>query len=399
MNILILTTYPIRNPRSGGQHRVNNISQSLRNIGHRVENAGVLGSPGYGPEKGFVAYPGWNALRKYIENPLFMEDWAIGQLYSREQNYFNLLSSRISIVPDVIYCEHPWLFAFAEHYNRERLGGRARLVYGSANVEHLLKQSILAPHLSKAETEHAADLVKTCEVAALKAASLVVGVSEQDIAWCRRHTDAGTVLAQNGVPERVATRSSVAASNRITGHRKFALFCASAHPPNMEGFFHFMRPGIAGFAPVERLVVVGGAGCEIQKDTRFGSVAGLNDIYVDAGIVSEDCLGGLLETAHLVIAPINVGQGTNLKTAEALWSGKHVVASDAAMRGFEAFAGSEGVAVAGDPCAFRCAIRDGMARPPLQLSPPERTRRRTLLWDETLRGLADRIGRLQGGMA
>jgi glycosyltransferase involved in cell wall biosynthesis len=139
------------------------------------------------------------------------------------------------------------------------------------------------------------------------------------------------------------------------------------------------------------LIVAGGAGSTIQRDPRFSTVAGLHPAYVDAGVVSEDCLSGLLETAHVVIAPINVAQGASPKTAEALWSGRHVVASTAAMRGFEAFIDAEGVVVADEPVAFRRAIREALIKPPLRLSQAERTRRRLVLWDQTLAPLVDRL--------
>jgi len=209
--------------------------------------------------------------------------------------------------------------------------------------------------------------------------------------WLRSVSKTPVVLAPNGVADRRAGIGDVQRSNAITHCKKFALYLASSHPPNIQGFYDIFGDGIGCLAPEERMVVAGGASAAIAADPRFSSVAGLSAKYVAAGEVSEAQVAGLLATAHVIILPITRGGGTNLKTAEALWSGRHVVGTRTAMRGFEDFCDADGVAVAGTPSEFQDAILEAMRKPALQLKSSERRDRARVLWDSTLTDLTDAL--------
>jgi glycosyltransferase involved in cell wall biosynthesis len=397
MKILTLSTYPFGTPRHGGQHRLRSIVDSYRAAGHQVRSIGVLGSPTYPNEEGFVAMPTGADLARYISNPLLMEDWAIGQLAVNDDAFFSALCSRILEEPDVVHVEQPWLFGFAQRY----VAGFARkapmLVYGSENIEHLLKQRIVEGYLGRRHSEECGQLVLKCEVGAAEQADLVCAVSAGDAEWLRLHASSQVVVAANGVRDRPSTPDGIAEANRITGHHKNALYCASAHPPNLFGFFDMFERGVGCLSPDERLVVAGSAGPSLRLVAKFPRVPGLASRYLDAGEVSEDCIQGLLTICHTVVLPITQGGGTNLKTAEALWAGRHVVATPVAMRGFERFENSPGVAVCEDAIAFRQAIRAAMAAQPMELTEDERLERRSLLWESTLLPLVNRVADLEYG--
>ena len=103
--------------------------------------------------------------------------------------------------------------------------------------------------------------------------------------------------------------------------------------------------------------------------------------------MTQSCLEGLLDGAKTIVLPLTQGGGTNLKTAEALWSGKYVVATTVAMRGFESFIDANGVFVANDAPAFKQALRTAMSLPPLALSKEEIDSRRSVLWGTCLNSL------------
>lgn len=392
MNILTLSTYPINIPQHGGQHRLFNIVRLLREAGHTLQSAGVLGSESYLQTPGFASYPGFSILSDFIENPFLMDDWAIGKLFANNDKYFMQLYDLIDIKPDIIHVEQPWLFEFALRYKQKNLAKNIKIVYGSANIEHDLKYNILKNYFPSAAAKDGAQKVLDCEVNALRKADGVCCVSENDLQWIKDKTYAPIVLAQNGVREIPLTLHSIKEANTITGNRKIALYCASAHPPNISGFFEIFGAGIGCLSPDERIIVVGSAGSSIANDARFQKTTGLQSSYISAGIVSDGCLQGLLNVAHVIVLPITYGGGTNLKTAEALWIGKHVIATPNAMRGFEVFASSKGVKVEKDPDKFRKAIRNAMHEMPLQLNETEKNARRVLLWEHTLRPLIDMIG-------
>ncbi len=283
------------------------------------------------------------------------------------------------------------MFKFAEIFNRARCGGKAIIYYGSQNIEHHLKADIMRRYYGDKHVGDCRDKVLECELHAIKQGARTFCVSEGDVAWTSGFSAQPPILAPNGVIDRRASMADITAANQITHGRKFALYCASAHPPNMEGFFDLFGDGAGCFPPATRMVVAGGAGRSLADDPRLARTGSLPKQYIDAGQVSEDVLRGLLATAHQIILPITAGGGTNLKTAEALWSGKYVIGTTKAMRGFEQFSNAQGVTVADDGPAFCNAIRRTFMLPNLALGLEERARRRIVLWESTLAMLVDAV--------
>lgn len=395
MKILTLSTYPIKTPEHGGQHRMRNIVDAFVKAGHSVQSCGVLGSPSYPHEKGFVPFPGVEQLKRFLPDPTLMEDWAIGRLFRTEERFFGQLSGLIDGVPDVIHCEQPWLFGFALKYAQANSRKKKiKIIYGSANVECDLKFSIVKNWMGKDIAELYKPLIFECEKEAILASDMVACVSEHDAAWTSRFNPAGCFIAANGVVDRRAAIEDVRSANQLTGGRKFALFCASAHPPNMVGFFDIFKNGAGCFPPNSRLVTAGSVGHAVLNSPQFSQCAGLGPVFLDAGRVSESLLTGLIKTAHVVILPITQGGGTNLKAAEAIWSGKHVVATSKAMRGFEEFSNSPGIRVADNPSQFLQAICDAMQARPHSIGRDDCIKRASVLWDSTLEPLLKAVSRL-----
>jgi glycosyltransferase involved in cell wall biosynthesis len=394
MKILTLSTYPFSTPRHGGQHRLHSIVGAYRSAGHEVQSIGVLGSASYTAEEGFISFPPNSDLVRCIPNPFLMDDWAIGELAAHDDRYFSSLRALVPQTPDLIHVEQPWLFGFAQRYAAEVARRPILLIYGAQNVEHLLKFRIVEPYLGQTHADECTHKVLQCELAAIKGADMVCAVSEGDAAWLRQEANCDVLVAANGVHDRVVTDAGLGEANAITGHRKSALYCASAHPPNIVGFFEMFERGVGCLSPDERLVVAGSASTNIKSDGKFNRVPGLHRHYVGAGEVSDSCLQGLLSSAHVILLPITRGGGTNLKTAEALWAGRHVVATPTAMRGFEQFERAHGVKVCQDAVGFRHAVREAMSEPPLEISAADRQTRRVLLWESSLMPLVRGISEL-----
>ena len=391
MKILTLSTYPIAMPRHGGQHRLRNIVDAYKAAGHQTQSIGVLGSITYPSEQGFLPSPTGSEMARHIANPFLMEDWAIGKIASVDDHFFSSLCAQIVEIPDLIHVEQPWLFAFAQRYVAERAGKPVKLLYGSQNIEHVLKRRIVGTYLGKSSAEECERLVLQCELEAVDGADMIGAVSTDDAAWLQKHTSCEVFVAANGVRDRPTTQEGIREANLVKGHFKNALYCASAHPPNVVGFFEMFGRGVGCLSPDQRLVVAGSAGPNIKSDARFSRAPGLAKHYLDVGEVSEECLQGLLHTAHVIVLPITQGGGTNLKTAEALWAGRRVVATPIAMRGFEHFEASPGVTVCAEALDFRHAIRAAMAEPPLELTNEDHLARRSLLWESTLMPLVNHV--------
>lgn len=386
-----MATYPWVVPRHGGQHRMYNIQRMLIGAGHDVQSVGVLGSPHYDKTEGFIRYPGDSVLAQVLNEPAIMEDWAIGKLLADNVEYFYSLFSTVLAPPDAILIGHPWLFECAQKFANQ-CEVKPNLFYDAHNIESSLKYGIVRPRLGEETArDYEAKVLKT-EIAAIQGADLISCVSSKDKAWLTKYASSPVVEARNGVADRTASLKSIQASNSITGACKFALYCGSAHPPNIDGFFEIFGEGVGSFAPGQKLVVAGGAGFHIRNSPRFEKTAGLNSIYIDAGEVDEDSLSGLLKTAHAVILPITHGGGTNLKTAEAIWASKHIVATPTALRGFENFTTMNGIHIADEGPTFRKALRDVMGFPALHTDAIEKNGRQSVLWDNTLVDLVQMIG-------
>jgi hypothetical protein len=386
MNILTLSTYPIDTPRHGGQIRVSNIVAAYRAAGHTVNVSGVLGSSFYEAGPAFEPFPEFEALASQIENPFLMEDWVIGRLYSRNNVYFDRLSTRIEQAPDVIHVEQPWLSAFARRLVEE-LYFDCKIIYGSQNIEHVLKKTILKQYIGQSKAEAYGEMVLAAEIEAIESADGIACVSDNDLSWTSQFAKAPMVLAPNGVGAWNSTKHGRALASKITLGRKFALYCASAHPPNVTGFTHMFSGGVGCIAPDELIVAAGSVGEHLVSSPVLSASAGLKQKLVSAGVVDEECLYGLLDLAHCIILPLTQGGGTNLKTAEALWSGKHVVSTTTGMRGFESYVDAPGVRIADTPSAFKQSVRDALTSPANELSKEERDRRRSMLWENSLHPL------------
>lgn len=378
MNILVLCTYPIKKPTHGGQLRVHHIVKFYESIGCQVQVVGVLGSDQYPKEEGFISFPNRDKLNQYSDIHGLMDDFSISQALYYDKELINKLEKEIKITADFIHVEQPWLFPFALSYKKRELPN-AKLVYGSQNIEYMLKKEILMGFYEEANILEDIDKIKKLEVFTIQNADYILAVSESDRLNIQKYTKSKVILVPNGIAEWDFSMLSHGAVSFI-GDIKFALFCASAHPPNVEGFFDILKNGFGALTPDQRLVLLGSAGPVIAGDFRVHESANLAARLLYLGIVPADFLNSMINLAHCIILPIQQGGGSNLKTAEALWSGKYIVATNTAFRGFEEFKSGQGVFIADDSISFKRMIRHVMSLPPLKLSNGERAKRKVVLW-------------------
>jgi hypothetical protein len=372
-----------------------NIEQALSKAGHNVQCIGVLGSDHYGSAKGFLPYPGGANLSTILKDPTFMEDWAIGQWVMERETVFHALFEQVEKKPDAILVGHPWLFAAAHKYAKSFDQHYPILIYDAHNVENKLKYDIVKYHFGDQRASDSQQRVLENEIFSIQNSDMVSCVSDEEKLWISEYRDSNILTAKNGVGNRPINLSAINDSNAISTFRKFSLYCASAHPPNIDGFFEMFKDGVGCFSPEQRLIVAGGAGFHIKQDPHFFFAPGLSKIYLDAGEVSEECLAGLLYTAHAIILPIMHGGGTNLKSAEAIWAGKHIVATPTAMRGLEQFMSAPGVKLAETADEFRNALKNVMGQHRLKLDEKEKERRKSVLWDNTLSNFVKAINQLR----
>lgn len=385
--ILTLSTYPLDPARHGGQIRLSNICQAYRACGHEVQSVGVLGSKHYKPNPGFIAAPGKSKLRSKGINPSFMEDYVISELTKTGESLYDKLDKEVKLRPDLIHVEQPWLFDFAVALKSKRFPA-AKLIYGSQNIEHKLKFGILSNAGLDFNASAYSELIRQKELTAAREADACFAVSAADASWLREITPKPVYLTPNGVRDIFSTNAGQASkwAQNYANSKNYAIYCGSAHPPNMDGFFAMLGGGCGSFQQGQRLLLVGGVGPAIINDrNRLPHNSELRHRIDVAGEIDDASLNLLLAHARCILLPLTHGGGTNLKTAEAIYTQNHVVATSTAMRGFESFVGHTGIQVADSAKEFKMAIRRALQSGRPEVPETEKAERRSVLWEETLK--------------
>src|SRR6185503_21305679 len=93
---------------------------------------------------------------------------------------------------------------------------------------------------------------------------------------------------------------------------------------------------MAFLAPDERVVVAGGIADVLLHAPAYRLWERINaSRLMLVGQQSEQDLAALIALASCIVLPITIGGGSNIKTAEAIFSGKPVVGTTLSLRGYE----------------------------------------------------------------
>jgi glycosyltransferase involved in cell wall biosynthesis len=167
------------------------------------------------------------------------------------------------------------------------------------------------------------------------------------------------------------------------GGRPFVMTVGSAHPPNAEGIVYYLtKGGVFSVPPIQSIAICGGVSNLVFSSPEYQKYLAGNSARVHFfADIGDDDLWALKQCCHGVLLPLRSGGGSNLKTAEALALGKWTIATQKALRGFEAFSSAEGVIMVDNPAGFRRSVREVLRSPPLEISAASRAARDGLYWD------------------
>jgi hypothetical protein len=386
MRLLCLSTYPVRLPRHGGQIRVAHILTTYKKAGFDVQHISV-----YDPEqslsagKNDIPYPPSSPYRLFKGRAVpYTSDLTAGFFASKDKKTYRKITGRIQWPLDVIEIEQPWLLPLALRLRDEPGGKDAKLIYSSQNMEASLKRSILEDY-GIPEAEEISNLIWQLEINACRAADIVFAVTKED---CKILSDASNktiCIVANGVdPWNAETIVLNKWKNKLP--KKFVLFIGSAHPPNVQGFFEYVGDLIAFMPPDMGIVVVGGVGLDLLRNDQASRWAGLNrSRMITLGVLGDRDFSAVKEIAHVFILPMVRAGGSNIKTAEALYSGKHIVGTTASFRGYDEFLGLSGIHIADDPREFRGEVRDLLFAPLPHRDKTAHALTEKLLWHHVLK--------------
>jgi glycosyltransferase involved in cell wall biosynthesis len=391
----LLTTYPLAAPRHGGQIRSSQIAEALRKRGLQVLTIAVADAGGYSRKDlspNDIFFPTDSAFRLFDGVPVpYASDYLSGLYAAKDETAYQHILAAVPPRIDFLFLEQPWMLPTAQRLRTDRDIGC--LVYSSQNDETALKRSMLErhhPEVAVALLEHiSAQERKVCEEA-----DLVFAVSESDIAALSRRCHKPIVLVPNGVEPRQAREQDIKRWQHVVTKdvARFGLYVASAHPPNFEGFFEVLGSRFGCMSPMEAIIVVGGASKHIERALSQREYAELCRSRLRfIGPVDAEDLAAIKQLAHAFVLPILQGSGSNLKTAEALYSRAWVVGTPVSFRGFERFRELPNVIIADAGKEFSNAIRQVMSCPAPVLSDEQSRMLEELTWDRTLAPMVDAI--------
>ena len=384
--ILVLGSYPATNPRHGGQIRLAQIVAAYRAQGLDVQlatffpsNAFYMAAP-LGSADVALPTPGLQAWRGHAAP--FIEDLASGELVAHDDKRMEALERHAGRCR-LVHVEQPWLWPVVQRLRERGNVGDFRVVYGSQNIEHKLKRAIFRQYDVR-EGQFLLDAIEALERDCASRADLVAAVTEEDAAVLRAWTASPVVVAPNGIEPWRSEPQQLDRWRARLGSEPFALYVASAHPPNVVGFAESFGECLAALSPVQKVVLAGTVAEHIVASPWYRGWAQLNDRrVVSVGPVSDEELSALRDLAHTFILPMTSGEGSNLKSAEALYSGRWVVATPHAMRGFERFRDVARIRVREPGPAFGQAVSETL-RQPLPQPVPGEPDREELTWARTL---------------
>ena len=279
------------------------------------------------------------------------------------------IEDHIDDVPDAIIFDHPWLWTEAKKL--KYIFPNVKLIHSSQNIEFLLKSELLKGLDQDAKID-AVKYVRGIEEEIARDCDLILCVTELDKLWFQNNGAKNVIDANNG---------TLTTPQRVSSTNKYALVIGSGHPPNVEGSIKYLYDATEWMPENSRLIYVGSI-CEglIGNVGREIDLA-KNTEVVFLGVRSNEDLNKLIESASVILLPIPYGGGSNLKTAEAICSGRPVVGTIKSFREFENFIGSRNTVIEDDLDSFKEACFNFVEE---KLPTVYRYGHEKLLWKSTL---------------
>jgi len=382
--ILVVAPYPIKNPMHGGQKRVQALVARYRELSSDVSFAAVYLNRSYTEAfKTDIAVTDASVYEQLSAHPELTDiiaGLALTEVKEVKSAFITLLKKK---QPDVIHVEQPYMVASVAVILKE-INMKSLIVFGSQNVEFEMKRGIFKSVVPKEALVRLVKRTKDIEKRAVELADVVVAVSNYDLGVLTKDTKfKPRFVIPNGIE---APSSNVAKTNEWSEFKKnekiktIATFIGSAHPPNYLGFVKLLAK--AKIPGDTRIVVAGGMSTYISEQFK-GQTEFWNRVSV-AGVLSKPSLQALINESDIILLPILNGGGSNLKTAEAIISGKKIVATKYAFRGYERYLLLPNIYIANSEKAFETALTKAVHTSYIRLSSWQKKLVQTVTWPYAL---------------
>jgi hypothetical protein len=397
--VLVVGTYPIKNPAHGGQKRVAAIVEEYRKVFSHVKYVAVFVREHYPQYSSDDIYLTGDLAQRVLHDRL-TSDIQVGEAIANDPKVRRQVERMLqTFKPDIIEIEQVFPYMGLEKVLKD-LGMTPKIVHSSHNVEVAIKDEVLTiANAPQKEIDRALKTIEKTETKLAKTADLVVAVSQEDGEWYEKHGSDSYVLAPNGIAAPTFTESGVQHWKNIFEKEKIrqtVVFIGSAHMPNMQGIRQMIGFRLGFLPPDTRLILAGGAGKHLQLHFDSDDIRDLTfwRRAISAGIISEDHLSGLIKMADVILLPIVKGGGSNLKTAEAILSGKKVVGTSFAFRGYEQYMDLANIWIADTPDGFKKAIVEALNTPLKERTKKEEKLAEQVQWHYCLQEMINTVKEL-----
>jgi glycosyltransferase involved in cell wall biosynthesis len=397
--LLVLSTYPIRKPRHGGQLRSAALMVEYNKVYSKVVRTAVFNSSVYSKkeyDKHDIPSPA--ELTSLIVETPELEAWYLGESPANSPEVKKRLTSLLEeLKPDAIVFEQAYMYLGMQQLLYE-LDLKTPLIYSSHNVEADMMNDIFTTQNNQLEFSAQLEQLEAAEKLLTKSAVGTIAVSDDDAqkfqAW-----GAQNVLIQGNstspLTHSLLKRLRVRRIMKKLNITSYALLVASSHRPNVDGFIDILGTRL-GYIPENSMIFLAGDLGRALHPAVAADDPQWNNLFWNRVLnwdrVSPATLSALITESTCIILPITSGGGSNLKTAEAINSGKPVIATTTAMRGFEVFGSLEKITVVENQSDFRSELSQVLSNRSVDEKSPESDH---LLWSSQLREISSWLMRIE----
>ena len=387
LSILILSTYPFCNPQHGGQVRLANIAKYYRVAGYTVHSIALHDNEKFASSSD-ICFPIDVKWRQFQGRTIPMISDLLTSKYAiSESGGFPLVKAKLPETIDLIHVEQPWLWPLARKIQSMFESRRIVLVYGSQNIEAPLKRELLNKY-GVNDTDDLINAIDALDHQAAREADLCLAVTQSDLDTLKLFGAKRVIHSPNGIEPKQANKANIGRWKEILPKLPWPLYVASAHPPNFQDFIKCFGDSLACLPPGSKLVIVGNVCHHIQNEFSLTEHSQFNLSKLQLlHTLSEADLEAVKSLTRTFVLPILSGGGSSLKTAEAIYSGKYVIGSTVAFRGFEHMLDLPEVIIANEPGEFQNALQDILTRPDPSKNNYTNPIRETLRWEYCLKNI------------
>jgi hypothetical protein len=391
MKILQLTTFNVEQPNHGGKLRSHHIRKSLRQR-FEVETLSFE----WGDHEDLASLH--VELDKNTWPQLGLDgltiDWGICTYLTEKYESYQRICELISkYAPEMLLIEQPFLWPLIEKLVDDHvISPDMPIIYSSHNIEVTMKQKFYYEAYPAELAERFTHFVDTIEQNTIKKSIGTIAVSNNDVAYINKidpNKPARVYLNGHTKPTLRPESPKEKWAELFANREQNWVFVGSWHPPNINGLRDFVA-AMSKYQAIEKIAVwvLGAVGNGLQTLPEFDAKE-YPWLHIMGPVSADDIETSILLSSG-VLLPIWEGGGSNLKTAQALLSGKCIVGATFSFRGFEHCIQEPGVHLADNA--------DNLAKLVLEIKPApiyERSEAVAQLeWEAVLKNLPDFIEQL-----